>query len=251
MTVAPLRQMTSEPAINLSAAGAAAATPASDSGTSAITAHDESAEPESTAASVEAEQRAAANNEPARAIDVATADDASTLDPDLPINVRLRDAGAGLVVRVLAVNDGEKYAIVGAGAIESTFHVPFGWHVIDDGQRTLVFEPTLGVQISLNLRPATADALHALLESIGDELARDHPQALFLRLEILGMPCLAVRDIVIEGESLDQAYLARASHRPDLALVCRVTAERAQIEGAMNTTEVILRSLNTPSDNSG
>lgn len=152
---------------------------------------------------------------PAQASDVALADDTSTLDPEHLINARGRDAGAGLVPRELREVPEEKYAIVGAAAIESMFHVPFGWHVIDDGTRTLVFDPNGGVQTNLNLRQAHTDELTALLEGIGDALARDNPKALFLRLTFRRMPCLAIRDLPIDSELLDQAYMARPSHRSD------------------------------------
>jgi hypothetical protein len=180
---------------------------------------------------------------PAQARDVALAEDAATLDPDHVINARLRDAGAGLVPRVLRIDADEQYAVVGAGAIEATFHVPFGWHVIDDGRRTLVFDTVGGVQINLNLRPSPSHEITSLLQAIGDELARENPQALFMKLELMGMPCLAVRDLLIDGETLDQAYLARPSHREDLALVCRVTSDRSNMTRAVDTAEVILRSL--------
>lgn|GEM_PF-2788837 len=66
------------------------------------------------------------DDRPALAADVALANDAATLDAELPINARLRDSGAGLVPRVHTVVESEKYAVVGAGAIESLFHVPSG-----------------------------------------------------------------------------------------------------------------------------
>jgi len=256
ITAAPLRLMTSEPAIDLSAQvhessrveppAAWSPADANDDANTEDRADAEVADDADSNAGADADAQSEADDTPARAIDVATADDAGCLDPELPINVRLRDAGAGLVPRVLGENDEEKYAIVGAGAIEQLFHVPYGWHVVDDGKRTLVFHTDAGVQISLNLRSIGEDGVLPLLEAIGDELARDHPQALFLRMTLLDMPCLAVRDIVIEGEELDQAYLARPSHRPNLALVCRVTAARDEIERGMNAAEVVLRSCESP-----
>lgn len=64
------------------------------------------------------------------------------------------------------------------------------------------------------------------------------------------MPCLAIRDLDIDGERLDQAYVARASHHGELALVCRVTATRDDMTRAMNTAEVILMSMHAPHDKS-
>ncbi|MBL0170349.1 MAG: hypothetical protein IPP90_06375 [Gemmatimonadaceae bacterium] len=187
----------------------------------------------------------AADSRPAHAADVALADDAATLDPEHVINARLRDSGAGLVPRVLEVVNHEKFAVVAAAALESTFRVPFGWHVIDDGRRTLIFDVAGGVQINLSQR-TSPENVYAVLQSIGDDLAAEHPQAQFLKLELLGCPCLAMRDLRIDGESLDQAYLARPSHREQCALVCRVTATRAEMTRAMNAAEVIWMSLHGP-----
>lgn len=178
-----------------------------------------------------------------QAADVALADDAASLDPDNPINARLRDNGVGLVPRVIMVATDEKFASLAAGAIESVFRVPFGWHVLDDGKRTLVFDPDGSVQINFDLRAATPDAL---MENIGEVLARGNPRAQFLTLELVGMPCLAARDLMIDGELLDQAYLLRPSHREGLTLVCRVTADRANMTRAMNASEVMLTSLQGP-----
>jgi hypothetical protein len=242
ITAAPMRLMTSDPVLDLSALGTVPsrdrdahveeiATPAASAPTADTT--DDGAQ----------DDGGQSDDTPAQARDVALAEDAATLDPDHVINARLRDAGAGLVPRVLRIDADEQYAVVGAGAIEAMFHVPFGWHVIDDGRRTLVFDPVGGVQINLNLRPSPSHEITSLLQGIGDELARENPQALFMKLELMGMPCLAVRDLLIDGETLDQAYLARPSHREDLALVCRVTSDRDNMTRAVDTSEVILRSL--------
>ena len=242
ITAVPLRLMTSESAVDLSAP----ATPEQAQEATPEPTRAESASgdvPNETDAWVEnlyGEERAT------QAVDVALADDESSLDPDNEINARLRDNGVGLVPRVISVVARSKFAAVGAAAIDSVFRVPFGWHVIDDGKRTLVFDPGGSVQINLDLRPATADAHEALLERIASMLARDNAQAQFLKLELMGLPCIAARDLEIDGERLDQAYLARPSTHEGLALVCRVTADRENMTRAMNTAEVILTSLHGP-----
>ena len=142
--------------------------------------------------------------------------------------------------RVIAVDAREKVALVGAGAIVAVVSVPFGWHVIDDGTRTLVFDPDGRVQINLDLRNGTPEAL---LIDLHQALARDDPGAQFLTVELLGVPCLGVRDLTIDGSWLDQAYLFRPSHHDGLTLVCRVTAHRSDMTRAMNTGDVILTSL--------
>jgi hypothetical protein len=242
LTAAPVRLMTSEPAIDLSQE----TTPPAN----AEAPREHVVPDESTAASDTPPEtsggEAMPDDRPTQPADVALADDASTLDQEHPINASFRDNGVGLVPRVLAVSIDEKFATVGAGAIESIFRVPFGWHVIDDGKRTLVFDPNGGVQINFDLRHVPSGDLADYLRQIAQSLAQESPAARFLELEILGMPCLGVRDLLVDGERLDQAYLARASHREGLALICRVTADRDNITRAMNTAEVIITSLEGP-----
>ncbi|MBC8088259.1 MAG: hypothetical protein H7Z40_13405 [Phycisphaerae bacterium] len=253
ITAAPMREMSSEGVVDLTAlsagaqpgvAGPGALSSSADAGDRA-----EGLTPNASAAGEPPAHSADSSHEsPAQAADVALADDAATLDPDHPINARLRGSGAGLVPRVLSVVASEKYAVVEAAAVESLFRVPFGWHVTDDGKRTLIFDVAGNVQINLSLRPALPDGIYALLTSIGDDLAAENPQALFLKMELQGMPCLAVRDLLIDGVQLDQAYLARPSHRSDCALVCRITAARSEMERAVNTAEVVLSSMQAGSE---
>jgi hypothetical protein len=64
-----------------------------------------------------------------------------------------------------------------------------------------------------------------------------------MRLELAELPCLALRNLKVDGELLQQAYLVRESNRPDMALVCRVTANDDDITFALDTAEVILSSF--------
>jgi hypothetical protein len=108
---------------------------------------------------------------------LALADDAATLDPEHPMNVRMRERGAGLTPRTLETNPAEKYAVVGAGAIVGTFTLPFGWHVIDDGRRTLVFDRDGKIQISLNLRRDGGDP-RGLLQGILAQARDEQPESI-------------------------------------------------------------------------
>lgn len=231
LTAPPMREMRADQAIDLTssadadvdmaetAAPTAAATPATDA----------ASQPDSEEASSEMP-------------DVALAIDPSSLDPENAMNARLRDSGAGLTPRVLEVDLKRKLATVGLGAIEAVVRVPLGWHVIDDGKRALVFDAPGKMQINFNLRPGGPDDHIGILTGIGDELAAANPNAEFMKLTIAGMPCLAIRDLPVDGELLQQAYLVRASRRDELALVCRVTSDDDNMMLAMNTAEVIINS---------
>lgn len=223
ISAAPMREMRAGETVDLSAIA--------ESNTAQAAAPEAVVEPE-------AVQEAAVSEEP----DPALADDASSLDPDHTMNVQMRDSRAGLTVRVHSVDLQTKRAIVGAGAIESLIRVPLGWHVIDDGRRTLVFDEDGQMQISLNLRDGGPDDHFAILNGIGDEMAAANPTAEFLKMMLMGLPCLAIRKLPVGNELLQQAYLARASQRPDMTLVCRVTSNDENMSRAINAAEVILMS---------
>lgn len=177
-----------------------------------------------------------------KAADVALAGDAGSLDEEHPMNARLRDNGVGLVPRVLEVNVGERYARLGAGAIQSIINVPLGWHVIDDGKRTLVFDAGGKVQVNLNLRRADGDRAGFLGEILQQHLS-EQPEIEHIMLDLMGMPCLAMRNYRVDGELLEQAFLLKDVHSAELVLVARVTASPEDMERAMNVAEVVLRDL--------
>lgn len=178
-----------------------------------------------------------------QAADVALADDADSLDPEHPMNVRLREGGAGLVPRVLELNPAERYAVVGAGAVESVFRVPFGWHVIDDGRRTLIFDAGGRIQINLDLRRMDDGGVHGLMERIEREHEEQQPGIAHVHFHAVGFECLAFRGMEVGAEVLEQTFLLREARRQGLALVARVTASEQDMGLAMNAAEVVLLSL--------
>jgi hypothetical protein len=175
--------------------------------------------------------------------ELALAENAGTLDPEHPFNVRMRDGGAGLTPRVLEVNQEQKYAVVGAGAVEAAFKVPFGWHVIDDGRRTLVFDATGKVQISLNLRRDGGNA-GPMLQQLQQEAKKEQPQ---IEPELVDfapdMPGLILRNYRDGADVLVQAFVVKHVRDDGLAHVARVTAAPADMSNALNLAEIILRSL--------
>jgi hypothetical protein len=184
-----------------------------------------------------------ADDKPVPAAELALADDAGTLNPDHPVNVRLRDGGAGLTPRVLEMNQEEKYAVIGAGAVVATFKVPFGWHAMDDGKRTLIFDAAGKIQISLNLR--RDDGNHrALLEQIMAQARKEQPAIdPFLVDFAPDLPGLVLRNYRDGEDVLVQAFVVKQVRDDGLAHVARVTAAQPDMARAMNLAEVILRSL--------
>ncbi|MFN7934596.1 MAG: hypothetical protein U0R19_14795 [Bryobacteraceae bacterium] len=175
--------------------------------------------------------------------DVALAEDAGSLNEEHPMNARLRDNGVGLVPRVLSVNLEERYAVVGAGAVESVFHVPLGWHVVDDGRRTLIFDAGGRIQINLDLRGLGDDGVHGLLERIEREHVEQQPGIEHVHFHAVGFECLSFRGMEVREEVLEQTFLVKQAEREGMALVARVTAKEEDMGMAMNVAEVVLLSL--------
>jgi hypothetical protein len=195
---------------------------------------------EATRATVSASKSKAKPTPPA---ELALADDAGTLDPEHPMNVRLRENGAGLTPRVLETNPEDKYAVIGAGAVEATFQLPFGWHAMDDGKRTLVFDADGKIQINLNLRRDNGDH-RAMLSRIMAEAKQEQPQIdPFLVDFAPDMPGLVLRNYRDGDDVLVQAFIVKQVRDDGLAHVARVTAAQPDMSRAMNLAEIILRSL--------
>ena len=181
--------------------------------------------------------------EASSAAELALADNAGTLDPEHPFNVRLRDNGAGLTARVLDTNVGEKCALIGAGAIEATFRVPFGWHAIDDGKRTLIFDAAGEIQISLNLRRADGDhraLLGALLAQAQSDQPHIDPEFVDFATDLPGLVLRNYRD---GDDVLVQTFVVKQVRDDGLMHVARVTCSPDHTERAMNLARMILHSV--------
>jgi hypothetical protein len=181
-------------------------------------------------------------DEPAPATALALAEDMKTFDPEHPLNVRLRDVGAGLVPNVLDYHEQERWATLGPGSLRATLRVPFGWHVVDDGRRALVFDAGGHTQISLQLLLREGRSDDALLTAKVPELQKEWPGMRHVRTEVQGMQCLLVRDATIEGKPIEQAYILRGAP-DDLVLQTRVTSSPEKFTKAADLAEVLLRDL--------
>jgi hypothetical protein len=167
----------------------------------------------------------------------------AALQEDHPTNANLRERGVGLVPNVIATDDMERFAIVAAGAILAQFRVPFGWHVIDDGKRTLVFEPTGKIQISLNLIPRESRDNAAILNDLEAQMRVDYPRPEFLRLTNGKIQALGARNIADGNQPLEQYHLLYPGRYDDLVLRARVTTTPDRSSDACNLAELILHSM--------
>jgi hypothetical protein len=172
----------------------------------------------------------------------ALAADHATLGPDHPVNVNLRERGAGLTPNLVAADDEARCATVAAGAITAAFGVPYGWYVIDDGRRTLVFEPSGEIQIHLNLTVREGRDDEALLDGIEEEARRSYPEPQFLRLTEGKIRALAMRNIQDGGQPIEQVHMLVAGPDEGVVLRARVTATPERITAACNLAQLVVES---------
>jgi hypothetical protein len=173
------------------------------------------------------------------------AEDMSALDPEQKINANLRERGVGFVPNVLSVDKEQKSARVGAGAIEGIVRVPFGWHVNDDGRRTLVFDGAGRMQISISLRPRDKDSLVDLGRSYVTPYLEQQPDLQGFVHEQGDVVAVGVRGLKVDGEVLDQTFLLRDIGRDGYVLVARATGSSEDIRLAMNLAVDILAGIET------
>jgi hypothetical protein len=161
------------------------------------------------------------------------------------MNANFRANGIGLVPLVVAANGNERRATVAAGAVTAQFDVPYGWHVIDDGKRTLIFEPSGKVQINLNLIPREGRNHAAILDVIEAQARQDYPNPEFMRMMDIGgkkIHALGIRNIVDGAQPLEQYHLLAPFRDATMVLRARVTATPDRATDACNLAELILDS---------
>ena len=176
-------------------------------------------------------------------IGLALADDMASLDAEHPTNVRLRNRGIGLVPRVVTVDLARKSAWIAAGAVEGSFRLPLGWHTIDDGKRTLVFDPDGRIQVNLDQRLHEGLSRRDFALRCVQPYLREQPGLQMASIELDGIAGAGVRGAQIEGEILDQYFLARDLGRPGRYLVARVTAAAEDATRALNLAGDILATM--------
>ena len=171
------------------------------------------------------------------------AEDAESLNPENPFNVRLRDNGAGLTPRTLSVDAASRSAQIGLGAIESVVRIPFGWHAMDDGRRALIFDADGRIQISLSIRGLEDSTIGELPAACFADLVAQQPNLNVEEFEADGVHLALVRDANFDGETLCQSFMACGARRDGYAFVARVTATSDDMRIAMNLAGSIMESL--------
>lgn len=224
-----------------SAAGAADANPSADAA--------EQAAPAATAptgTAVEMTVPAGISPRKCRFSDFALADDTASLDPEHRINANLRDRGIGLVPNILATSPEARRVSLGAGAIEARMDLPFGWHVIDDGRRTLVLDPRGKVQINLEIIPRDDRDDDVILDAIKSDARDAYPAPHFERRTDGALRTLSVRNIADGNDPIEQHHILRQHGRAHWVVRARVTATPETSTDAWILGTLIQESLQFP-----
>lgn len=178
--------------------------------------------------------------------DFALEDDTTSLDPATSINDNLIRRGVGLVPNIVEVNEEARRARVACGAILGNIDVPYGWHVLDDGRRVLVFEPTGQVQISLNLIPTEGRSSPEILDALEAEMRRDYPEPEFFRGQQGRVHALGARNLSDRGQPLEQYHLLLPYRDDSMVLRARITTTPERSTDACTLGELIADSCVFP-----
>jgi hypothetical protein len=168
--------------------------------------------------------------------------DLATLDPEHPVNARLRDQGIGFVPNIIASDLKAKTATIGAGAIAALLQVALGWHVNDDGRRTLLLDPAGKIQISMNLVATNGRSPEQILDEIEAEAEQSYPHPEFSRFAQGGIWALRVGNIAINDEAIVQVHLLTAWAEESMMVRTRITADGESMRFAMNYAQLMLES---------
>lgn len=183
---------------------------------------------------------------PAELIALALADDAASLDPEHRINANLRDRGAGLVPRVVGTDAATKSARLAAGAVEGFFRVPFGWHVVDDGKRTLIFDADGRIQVNLSQRLHEGASTTEFARQLLQPYLEQQPDLPTIETNLSGIAAAGVRGVTIESAKLDQYFFVRDVGRAGRYLVARVTAVSEDSTRALDLVGDIVATFDSP-----
>lgn len=202
---------------------------------------------------------ATTTDEPDALANHALADDGATLEPDHPVNQRLRDAGRGLTPRWITINGAERCATVVFDAIGAQINMPLGWHATDDGKRVLVFTPggLTSLSFSLLMRDAEPDRfgdvdtaqppalldMDGMLARIETQARADYREPQCMRAQYGRLHVLGVRNIADGDEAIEQYHMLVDGPSERTVLRARITCAPGTAEAACNLAEAMLASV--------
>lgn len=176
----------------------------------------------------------------------ALAADAASFDPEQELNARLRNNGIGFVPNLVAQDDQARCGTFAAGALMASVTIPFGWHIIDDTRRTLVFDPGNKTQINLSLIRHDGRSAAEVREEIEASVRDEFPVPKFVCGEYEDITFLGVENITDGGVRLCQCHMILPGPRTDFFLRARLTTLVELRTPAGNLAELIVRSVTPP-----
>lgn len=165
-----------------------------------------------------------------------------SFDPQNKVNRFLVESQKlGNIAPALHINVEERWAMVSLSAVSATMKVPFGWHVIDDGQRALLFDADGHIQINFSFIPGEGRSVDELIEQTRLEIAKDDPKLQSMVQPLGDMKLLAVTDLQVDGKPVDVCWLISNSPIADGAfLQARLTASAEHMTRAMDLFELLM-----------
>lgn len=197
------------------------------------------------AGSTATHRQAAADDDPDPpnpATALALANDMASFEATHAVNARMQQLGAGTVPPVLDYHEQERWATLEPPTLTGRMRVPFGWHVIDDGSRILVFDPAGNTQVQLQMLPRQGRTDDAILQQKATTLRAGWPELSARRLQFSGLACLGIRNIAIDGRPVEKGYVLRSAP-DDRALELEITASPERFPRAADLALVLLRDL--------
>ena len=175
--------------------------------------------------------------------DFAKANTTESLDPEHPMNTYMRDNGIGLLPNLFQIDPSDLSATMACGSIMCNVTIPLGWFIFDDGRRVLIYDQDNHVQVNLNVRSGPGLQDTDILDNVIAEHLAQTPDATWGTMELGGMKTFAIRCVPVDGELLDQVYLAKATPNPEAWLICRVSCLPDTVVETMNMVEVIMKNI--------
>lgn len=188
-----------------------------------------------------ATEQTTTSNEPPAIGRHALADVPGALDPEHKINAFFRDNGRGFVPAVRELKQQVREAVVACGSLEGFVTVPFGWHVIDDSRRVLVFDEANEVQINLAVKGREGMDVPAIFDVIESDIANTYPGAKVARSEVQGVPFILFRDMNVDGTVLQQIHLLGTHPNAERVYHVRVTTPLERMEASCNLALAMLQ----------
>lgn len=140
-------------------------------------------------------------------------------------------------------SDEERRATVAVATLEAELNVPYGWHVIDDGRRTLLFEPGGEVQISLDFLTREGRDDDSLLDALEAEAMASHAAPVVERIDDGDIFGLGVRNIHDGQQPVEQYHILRRGYDAPRELRARVTATHERSVKAVKLAALVLESV--------